>query len=297
MTRLWFRIEAAAARWALRLVSALPPAAASNIGGAVARAIGPKLPVSRVAAANLRLALPGLDAAARRRIVHAAWDNLGRTVAELAHVGRLGRTEAGPGWEIAGEDIVRGLAAAGGPAVFFSGHLANWEMLAVVPAHFGIRLSILYRAATNPLVDAIIVGLRHAATGADVPMFAKGSPGARAAMAHLKAGGTLGMLVDQKLNDGIAAPLFGVPAMTAPAAAAFALRYRCKLVPAHVERLGPARFRLVVEPPLALPDSGDRHADIAALTATMNICLERWIRARPGEWLWQHRRWPKEVYS
>jgi KDO2-lipid IV(A) lauroyltransferase len=180
--------------------------------------------------------------------------------------------------------------------VLFSGHLANWEMLAVVPAHFGIRLSIFYRAATNPLVDAIIVGLRRAATGADVPMFAKGAQGARAAMAHLKAGGFLGMLIDQKMNDGIAAPLFGRPAMTAPAAAAFALRYRCTLVPAHVERLGPARFRLVVEAPLDLPDTGDRHADIAALAAAMNARLEGWIRARPGEWLWLHRRWPKELY-
>jgi Kdo2-lipid IVA lauroyltransferase/acyltransferase len=185
--------------------------------------------------------------------------------------------------------------------VFFSGHLANWEMLAVVPSAFGIRLSIFYRAARNPLVDAIIVALRHratgAATGAKVPMFCKGAIGARAAMAHLKAGGYLGMLIDQKMNDGIAAPLFGHQAMTAPAAAAFALRYRCPLVPAYVERLGPARFRLVAEPPLPLPDSGDRHADIAALTAAMNACLERWVRRRPEGWLWLHRRWPKELYS
>ena len=84
-------------------------------------------------------------------------------------------------------------------------------------------------------------------------MFSKGAHGARGAMAHLQAGGFLGMLVDQKMNDGIAAPLFGHPAMTAPAAAAFALRFRCPVVPAHVQRLGPARFRLVCEAPLTCP--------------------------------------------
>jgi KDO2-lipid IV(A) lauroyltransferase len=28
----------------------------------------------------------------------------------------------------------------------------------------------------------------------------------------------------------------------------------------------------------------------------MNDRLERWIRARPEEWLWLHRRWPREWY-
>ena len=128
-------------------------------------------------------------------------------------------------------------------------------------------------------------------------MFPKGAEGGRAALAHLRDGGVLAMLTDQKMNDGIAVPLFGHAAMTASAGAALALRFRAKMHPAHVERLGPARFRVIVEAALPLPDSGDRTADIAALTAAMNACLERWIRARPAEWLWLHRRWPKEHYS
>jgi KDO2-lipid IV(A) lauroyltransferase len=114
-------------------------------------------------------------------------------------------------------------------------------------------------------------------------------------MAHIARGGRLGMLVDQKLNDGIEARLFGLRAMTAPAPAALALRTRCAVVCAHVERLGPARLRVIVERPLALPDTGDRSADIAALTQQINDVLECWIRARPESWLWLHRRWPKDV--
>jgi KDO2-lipid IV(A) lauroyltransferase len=143
-------------------------------------------------------------------------------------------------------------------------------------------------------VDRIITDLRRVAVGGDVPQFAKGAAGARAALAFLRGGGRLGMLVDQKLNDGIAVPFFGRLAMTAPAAAAYALRFGCPVVPAYVERLGPARFRVICEAPLALPATGDRIADIAALTTEINGCLERWIRARPESWLWLHRRWPKE---
>ena len=293
---LQFRLEAAALWLALRLVRLLPPVAASNLGGAVARTIGPWLPVSRVADANLRRALPEPDEAARRRIVRGVWDNLGRVAAELPHLPALRATGSGPGWEIIGADHLDALRASGGPAIFFSGHIGNWELLPAAAAAHGVTLAGVYRAATNPLADALINAIRRDAVGAEVKMFPKGAEGARGALAHLRGGGVLAMLADQKMNDGIAAPLFGHAAMTPSAGAALALRFGCKLLPAHVERLGPARFRIVVEKPLALPDTGDRAADVLALTTAMNACLERWIRARPAEWLWLHRRWPKDFY-
>lgn len=286
------RAEAGVARAVLWLVRRLGPATASNIGGWLARTIGPLLPVSRVADANLRLAMPELDAAARRRIVRGVWDNLGRTATEFAHVPELRRTAAGPGWEIEGEAVLRAVVADGGPMILVSGHYGNWEVLPLAVAAFGIRMSSFYRPASNRLIDRMILDLRRAVVG-EVPNFPKGVVGARAAVAHLRRGGPLGILVDQKLNDGIAVPFFGHDAMTAPAAAAMALRFRCPVIAGRVERLGPARFRLTVEPVLALPDSGDRQADVLALTTEINRVLERWIRARPDHWLWLHRRWPK----
>jgi KDO2-lipid IV(A) lauroyltransferase len=128
-------------------------------------------------------------------------------------------------------------------------------------------------------------------------LFPKGGKGARAAMLHLAHGGRLGILVDQKMNEGIETTLFGQPVMATTSAAAFALRFRCPMVPGHTIRLGPARFRIVVEPPLPLPDSGDHHADIRAVTQAMNDCLERWIREWPEGWLWLHRRFPLEIYK
>ncbi len=295
--RLQHRLEAFAAGRVLALLRALPPAAASTLGGTLARAIGTRLPVSRVADRNLQLALPTLDAAERKRIVAGVWENLGRTVGEFPHLGRLRRdTPSGPGWEVRGGEILEQQAAKGGPVLFCSAHIGNWEMLPAAVASFGLPFASFYRAAGNPLVDATIGGLRRDAIGADVPMFAKGQRGARAALAYLLRGGSLGMLVDQKMNDGIEARLFGHPAMTAPALAAMALRLRCPVIPGHVERIGPARLRLVVEPPVPLPDSGDRRADQAELTQRVNDVIEGWIREKPESWLWLHRRWPKHLH-
>ncbi len=279
------------------LSRALGPVRASNLGGRVARLVGPLLPVSRVAERNLAIAFPDRDAGWRRATIRDAWENLGRVTAEYPHLGNLKRSASGPGWEIAGEAVLREVAARGGPAIFISGHLGNWELLPPVVGHFGIAMSSVYRAPSNPFVDAVILRCREAALAPlAAPLFPKGAHGARAMLAHLRRGGFLGMLVDQKMNDGIAARLFGVRAMTAPALAQLALRFRCPVVPGRSLRIGPARYRFEAEPPLTLPESGDREADIAALTQAVNDTLERWIRDRPGEWLWLHRRFDKALY-
>ena len=177
--------------------------------------------------------------------------------------------------------------------MFFSGHFGNWEMVLPIAAALGVRVAGFYRAASNARVDAVIQGLRLAALGTDVAMFAKGAGGARRALSHLAGGGSVGLLVDQKMNDGIAVPFFGRDAMTAPALAQLALRFDMPILPVHVERLGPGRFRMVCEPALEVARAGARDADVRAISTAMNATLERWIRAEPEAWLWLHRRWPK----
>jgi KDO2-lipid IV(A) lauroyltransferase len=296
-TRLRWTAEAAIARAVFALFRALGPARASNTGAAIARAIGPLLPVSRIAARNIAIAFPERDEAWRRATMKAAWDNLGRVIAEYPHLAALKRTPSGPGWEFEGDATMAALRGASGPVIFVSGHIANWELLPPVVAHFGIAMASVYRAPSNPLVDAIILRYRQAAIAPlDAVLFPKGAEGARATLAHLKRGGILGMLLDQKMNDGIAATLFGERAMTAPALAQLALRYRCPVIPGRAMRIGPARYRFEAEAPLALPDSGDKVADIAALTQAVNDTLSRWIRDRPAEWLWFHRRFDKALY-
>ena len=286
--------EAALVRVLFAGLAALGPRRASALGGSVGRAIGPLLPVSRVAEVNLRIAFPDRDAAWRRATIRAMWDNLGRVAGEFPCLKAVMDT---PGAiTVDGVGHFDAAMQEGGPVILFSGHLANWEIMMPAATRHGAEAAVVYRAIGNPRIDAQVVALREAAMGRPARMLPKGAAGAREALAHLRQGGTIGMLMDQKMNDGIPARLFGRTAMTAPALAHLALRFRCPVIPTHAERLGPARFRVVVEPPLDLPGSGDRHADIAALTQAVNDTLERWIRARPAEWLWVHRRFDKALY-
>ena len=139
---------------------------------------------------------------------------------------------SGPGWVAVGAEVLEAQARKGGPALFVSGHVGNREMLPPAVAQFGLPFASFYRAAANPLVDAMIRNLRKEAMGRKVRLFAKGPRSARGALAHVMRGGAFGMLVDQKMDDGIEAQLFGHHATTAPALAGIALRQLCPVIPA-----------------------------------------------------------------
>jgi len=80
--------------------------------------------------------------------------------------------------------------------------------------------------------------------------------------------------------------------MTTPALARLALRYDCVVLPCRVERVKGATFRLIVEDSIPLPRTGDVQADIKTLMTAVNATVERWVRSRPEQWFWLHRRWP-----
>jgi KDO2-lipid IV(A) lauroyltransferase len=63
------------------------------------------------------------------------------------------------------------------------------------------------------------------------------------------------------------------------------------VIPVRIERTAGANYRAVFEPPLAIERTGDRKADIEAATIALNEAIERWVRGRPEQWLWLHKRW------
>ena len=284
-----YRLQAWGARLALALFGALPIDRASALGGWLGRTIGPRAGISRVAARNLARAFPEMSDAEVDAVIRGMWDNLGRVAAEYPHLGELD-IHAGDGRiEVIGAHHVDRLRDDGVGGIFFAAHLGNWEIPSLGATQNGVPLTHIYRAANNPYFEPILQRLRAPIGGTH---HAKGAAGGRQLVRGLSRGEHLGMLVDQKLNDGIPVPFFGRDAMTAPALAQLALKYRCPVVPARVERLIGARFRLTIHSPMALPDSGDRAADVAETMRRVNALLEDWIRARPEQWLWLHRRWP-----
>lgn len=283
-----YRVEAFGAALFFGAMRALPVDIASALGGALGRLIGPWLGISRRARRNLFAALPELPAARVEGIVRGMWDNLGRVAAEYPHLPGIRVFPPSSRVDTVGLDHLDSAIAADRPVIIFGGHLGNWEIAALAAGQYGIDVAQIYRAANNPLVDRMIARFR----GAHSEFIPKGAIASRRALAALRRGAHLTLLVDQKLGDGIPVTFFGRSAMTAPALALLALHFDCAVLPARVERLHGAHFRLTIDPPLALPHSGNRAADVSALMARVNQTLETWIRERPAQWFWLHSRWP-----
>lgn len=261
----------------------LPLDVASYVGGFMARAIGPFLGAHKTASHNLSMIFPQMDAPAKRKLLTRMWDNLGRVAAELPYIASDQLYER---IEIAGREH---LPVGGKPVIFFSGHLGNWELSYPIVHRSGIPVTLIYRQANNAYVDDFIAKLRSAQAEAILP---KGGKGSIRLLRAIKEGHSLAMLVDQKMNDGIAVPFFGREAMTAPAMADLSMRYHLPLIPGKVVRTKGVHFKATIYPPLDYTLTGDEKADILAIMTQVNATLESWIRETPEQWFWVHRRWP-----
>lgn len=290
---LGWRCEATAYAAVAAILRLFPVDAVSAAGGALFRALGPLTSAHRTAELGLVLAFPDMDIAGRRRILADQWDNFGRYVFEFPLTDRL--TPAGGRVEIEGFERLQALAASGQPAVLISGHFAQFEAMAAVIVAAGVNCNVTYRAANNPYIDRRINKSRRL-YGVRL-LAAKGGRGARELIGSLRANESISMLNDQRYDMGVAAPFFGRPVMTNPAAAQLALRFGVPIQPMSIQRLKGARYRCVIHPTIAIADTGDKTGDIEAGVAAINAFLEARVRERPGEWWWLHRRWPREAYA
>ena len=275
----------------------LPVDAASSLSGKFLRIVGPLIrPVSKRGEDNLRLVFPDWTDGQVRATIAEVWENLGRTAAEYAHLDKFSVEGADARIIADGVDNILHIFDDPGRGVFVSGHFANWEISGITANQLGMNFGVIYRSLNNPLVDELIINKRAAVTTRrQIP---KGPAGARPLVDLLKEKNCVAVLADQKLNaGGILVPFMGHMAMTAPAAARIAVRFNLPVIPISTERLDGARFRVTTHKPINFQPTGDLLKDVEALTIRINEALERDIRARPGQWLWLHRRWPKEAFQ
>lgn len=289
---LTWRLEAVAFRLLFGLLRALGVERASDFGGWLLRALGPRTGTQRTVMRNLRIAFPDMSAAERTALALAQWEQTGRTFAELAVMDRL--TPEGGRIEIVGLERLHALRDSGRPAVLISGHLANFEVMAAVIMAAGVPCQVTYRAANNPYVDALI---RDSRARYGIKLFAPKGDGTRELMAGMKRGESVALLVDQKYNEGPEVSFFDQPVNASPGAARLALRFDTVMQPLSVTRLPGVRFRVTAHEPIRIVPSDDKAADIVRGVQAANAFVEDRVREHPSDWFWVHRRWPDRVYA
>ncbi len=284
----------------IRLIFALArllgPERAADWGGALLRRVGPLLPAHRTALANIRAAFPDRPDAEVRAIALSAWDNLGRTGAEYAHLDSLLDYEpdaAGPlRTEVEGIDHFFALRDDGQPGLIFSAHLGNWELPAICAAKFGLEATAVFRPPNNPAAERLVREVRRRTMGG---LAASGPGSAFAMQGVVDRGGHLGQLIDQHFTRGVVVTFFGRPCLVNPMLGKLARHYECPVHGARVVRLPGGRFRLDLTPRLDLPRNPDGTLDVQGAMQAMTSVIEGWVRENPGQWLWMHRRWRPDM--
>lgn len=286
MKQIRYIFEAALLHMLFSFFGILPVEAASNLGGCLGRTIGPRMAASRKALRNIELALPDLSSAGHNAAILEMWDNLGRVIAEYPHLETIAQSRT----QIEGRKILEELFTRDQGALFCGAHLANWE---VNCAAFLIKLNkpidVTYRAPNNPWSDRLLMKART--LGGQIGAHSKSRQGGKTLIEAMKDKSYIGMLIDQKYNEGVAVPFFGMPAMTNPVFVQLCQKYNAALIPVRNERLPGAHFKFTVYEPLDLFDADNTPLSVEDVIAKAHEYLEDWIREKPGQWLWLHRRW------
>ena len=265
----------------------------SAFGGWVVGLIGPLTSKHKIARKGLETAFPDADETQINSWLKAQWKNTGRTFGEFPLMHRL-KVFEDDRVTIIGQDKLDALIASGKPAVIVTGHFANWEVMAAVLTQSGLPVQITYRKINNPYIDKRVRDQRQA-YGTKLLVAKSGARGARQILDALAKGESVALMNDQKFNQGLALPFFGVDAMTAPGPTRLALRANAPLVPISITR-DKARFTMTVHDPIDLKMTGDDVTDTENGVCAVNRFLEDRIRKHPDQWFWVHRRWPKEHY-
>jgi KDO2-lipid IV(A) lauroyltransferase len=176
--------------------------------------------------------------------------------------------------------------------ILLTAHMGNWELLPLaIRGRWGVKINIVGRTQGHLFLDSLIYQTRTQTGNA----FIFKNAAARAMIKILRAGGIVGTLYDQAAiveRESAVLTFMGRPALTNLGPAKLAAFTGAVMLPVFGAREG-ARHVFEFCEPVPAPKGADS-AWVLAAAQSLNDTLSEKIRARPGQWLWGHRRWKSQ---
>ncbi len=280
--RYWLTWLGLALLW---LLGKLPFPLIMALGSAIGRLVYWLLPSRRhVVRTNLRLCFPALSDIEREQLVKRNFAATG-----------IAALEGGLSWwgseralrrryHIEGLEHIEAAKAAGKGVLLIGGHFVTLEMSGHLLAFHDDTVNPIYKPASNPLFNAVMVNSRKRLfddllENADM----------RTIIRALKKQKVVWYAPDQDFgrHSTVFAPFFGVPTATLTTTARLAKLSGAVLLPFYSQRTAGNRgYEVKILPPLEGFPSGDDVADATRL----NRVLEELIALAPEQYLWAHKR-------
>ena len=262
----------------------------SDLGEIIGKYFGPLFRKRTIAKKNILIAFPNFNEKSINEMIDRMWKNIGRIFGEYIHINKFSIIDNSKKKIVfTNRNDAEILKKNNKPIVFFSGHFANFELMAKCLQELGFNIGAIYRPLNNIFLNPIMEFIRKKYI---CPIqIEKGSNGTKKLIKHISTNNPLALMVDQRLSSSIRVPFFDQPATTTITPAQLAIKYDALLVPVFLKRLEKTNFEFFIEEPLITNQTNDYDKDIFNITQIMNIKIEEFIKRDPAHWLWSHDRW------
>ena len=263
---------------------------ASTVGSILGKSVGPIFRSKKIIIQNIKIVFSKIDKNKQEQIIKKMWSNIGRTFAEYIFLKdfKFNKTNFSH-IKINGIEYLDEIKKSNKPAIFFSGHLANFELMAMELDKHGIKVAAIYRPLNNYFLNPLMEYLRMKYICPN--QIPKGKTGLREIINKINNGYSIALMVDQRVSEGLEVPFFNQNAKTTTIPSQLALRYDCKLVPIFLERKNGVNFEMTIHEPYKVKKTDNSVQDTKDITIKINQILEKMIIKNPNQWLWPHNRW------
>ncbi len=235
---------------------------------------------------NLSIVFPNMKDAEKKELLKKMWFNYGRILAEYMFIKDFRKKpKISQKVSIENQEELEKIKKNLKPVIFISGHFNNFELMAMHIEKSGIDLAAVYRPLNNKYLNPIMEKIRKKYICKN--QIKKGKSGTKELLKHFKNGGSIALMIDQRVSEGISCNLFNHKALTTTIPAQFVKKFDAQVVPIYVERLKNNNFKLKIFEPLNFK----KDESIEHITVKLNKILENMIIANPEQWIWTHNRW------
>tara|TARA_B100000963_G_scaffold357780_1_gene380791 strand:- start:8806 stop:9678 length:873 start_codon:yes stop_codon:yes gene_type:complete len=260
----------------------------SNLSCKIFKKLGPFIRDSKKIKDNIKIAFPEIAEDEEKKIIDHMWCNYGRVFAEYMHLQKLRENKLN--YIKSNFKKFQKLKEQQRPILFFSGHFANFELLAMEIEKNGFELCALYRPLNNVFLNPIMKKLRlNYICKNQIPKSipGKGKDGTRQLVRKINEKKNIALMVDQKVTEGIKVDLFNKKALTLNIPAQLALKHDYLLVPLEIKRENQINFSIDIKDPIIIDQNDDQYS----VTRKINVVIEKMILSNPYQWIWTHDRW------
>ena len=263
----------------------LGPNLSSNIGGKIFEKIGPLFRSKKIILSNIKKVIPNINTENEKKLINSMWNNYGRVFAEYMFIKnfRIGNLETNI--NIEGQEILDEIKKNNKQVVFISGHLSNFELMALSLEKKNIKLAAIYRPLNNIFLNPIMEKLRKKYICRN--QIKKGIGGLKNLINLKKNNFSTALMIDQRVSEGILSDFFKEKALTTTIPAQLVKKFNIPVVPVYIQRIKQINFKIKIKDPIFF----SKEKSIQEITDELNIELEKMIIQNPEQWIWSHNRW------